>query len=117
MSVFTSLLNNALSIYRRTRTGDGQGGWSISYALNGTAVGRIRPAGGRERDIAMQEGREITHVLYVVDGTDIKRGDRVYVGDLIVDIEGVREPSLAGEHLEIDCRETQVEESEIVSGS
>jgi head-tail adaptor len=117
MTVFESLLNNAGTVYRRTRTSDGQGGWEIDYALHITIQGRIRPAGNTERDVAMLENRRVTHVLYVVAGTDIQRGDRVYIGDLVVDVEAIREPSLANEHLEIDCIEYQVEAANVVSGS
>lgn len=111
MSVFTSLLNNDFAISRRRRTPDGQGGWVIDYVAQGTARGRIRPASSAEREVAQREERQITHVLYVVAGTDIERGDRVTVGDLTVDVEAIREPSKAGEHYEIDCRERQVEVS------
>jgi head-tail adaptor len=119
MTVFESLLNNAGTVYRRTRTSDGQGGWEIDYVLYATIQGRIRPAGAgnTERDVAMLENRRVTHVLYVVAGTDIQRGDRVYIGDLVVDVEAIREPSLANEHLEIDCIEYQVEAATVVSGS
>jgi SPP1 family predicted phage head-tail adaptor len=106
-----SLFNNTFTIERRTRTSDGQGGFTIGYTSLGTTEGRIRPASDREREIAAQEGREITHVLYVDADTDIARGDRVTTDDLIVEVLGVREPSQAGYHLEVDCLERQVEQT------
>lgn len=109
MGVFEALLNNTFTIYRRDRIADGQGGWAVVYASLGTAEGRIRPASGSEREVAQAEQRQITHVLYVVHGTDIARGDRVECDDLTVDVLGVREPSKAGHHLEIDCIEVQRE--------
>jgi head-tail adaptor len=111
MSVFESLLNNTFAVERRRRSPDGQGGWAIDYVAIGSVVGRMRPAGSREQDIADLESREITHVLYVVASANIVRGDRVSVGDLTVEVEGIREPSLAGHHLEIDCREVQPEQA------
>ena len=111
MTVFESLLNNDFLVERRRRTSDGQGGWSIDYVEIGTVSGRIRPASSREREIAALEERQITHVLYVVAGTDIVRGDRVTVANLVVEVEAIREPSKAGEHLEIDCNERQQEQS------
>lgn len=117
MGVFESLMNNAFTAYRIRRTSDGQGGWLKSYALNAAGMGRIRPATSSERDVAVLENRRLTHVLYVVAGTDVRRGDRVYIGNLTVDLEAVKEPSLAEEHLEIDCVEYQGEESEVVSES
>jgi SPP1 family predicted phage head-tail adaptor len=111
MSVFESLLNNTGSNSRKQRTPDGQGGWSIDYVVVGTHACRIRPATSAEKTVAQQEERKITHVLYVVAGTDIVRGDRETVQDLVVEVDGIREPSKAGEHLEIDCLERQPEQS------
>jgi SPP1 family predicted phage head-tail adaptor len=111
MSVFASLLNNDFAIRRIRRTSNGQGGWSEDTVAVATVRGRLRPASGAEREAAMLEERQITHVLYVVAGVDIARGDTVTGGGLTVEVQGVREPSQAGEHLEIDCRERQFEVS------
>jgi SPP1 family predicted phage head-tail adaptor len=109
--VFQSLLNNPVLVERRRRSPDGQGGWAIDYVTVGTVQGRIRPASSREREAGQREEQEISHVLYIVYGGDIGRGDRVTVGSLTVEVLGIREPSRAGEHLEIDCRERQSEQS------
>jgi SPP1 family predicted phage head-tail adaptor len=118
MSVFESLLNNEFTVARRRRTSDGQGGWAIDHVPIGTVRGRLRPASSRERTEAQRQDREITHVLYVAAGADIARGDRVTLAPstgsgqaLAVEVEAVREPSQAGEHLEIDCRELQREQA------
>lgn len=107
--IFESLLNHTFAIYRRERTPDGQGGWSITYVANGSAEGRMRPASSAEREVAAAEQRQISHVLYVVHGEDIARGDLVVGGGITVDVQGVREPSQAEHHFEIDCMETQRE--------
>ena len=109
MSVFESLLNNTFIVERRVRASDGQGGWTISYSASGTMEGRIRPATANERVVADAEQEQITHVLYVLAGEDIARGDRVTCGDLVVEVLGVREPSEAGHHYEVDCLERQKE--------
>lgn len=109
-AAFESLLNHTFSISRRDRVSDGQGGWAITWADAGTVEGRIRPASSAEREAARQESRAISHVLYVVSGSDIVRGDRVETEDLTAEVQGVREPSLVGHHLEIDCLEVQKEE-------
>lgn len=106
------LFNNTFTISRRVRTSDGQGGWSISYVELGTVEGRLRPAGSAEREVADQEGRRITHVLYVLEGTDIARGDLVEGDGVVVEVLGIREPSRADYHVEIDCEERQVEATE-----
>lgn len=108
--VFLSLLNNTGTNTRRRRAPDGQGGWSIDYVFIDISNCRIRPATSAERTVAQSEERSITHVLYVEYGTDIVRGDRYTVDGLTVDIDAIREPSNANEHLEIDCLERQQEE-------
>jgi len=112
MTVFASLLNNTFAHSRRRRTPDGQGGWAIDYVALGTIQGRIRPATSVEREQAALEQRQITHVFYCLAGEDVSRGDRLTLDSLTVDVDGVREPSKAGEHYEIDCLEIQVETSQ-----
>ena len=107
--VIESLFNNTFTVERKSRTGDGHGNFPLTWSSVGSVSGRIRPASSRERELAAQEGREITHVLYVSAETDIARGDRATTGDLVVEVLGVREPSEAGHHLEVDCLETQKE--------
>jgi SPP1 family predicted phage head-tail adaptor len=116
MTVFESLLNHDFTLSRRRRTPDGQGGWSVDYVTVATVRGRIRPASASEREQAAQEQRQITHVFYCLAGETIARGDHLALGGLTVDVDGVREPSLAGEHYEIDCLEIQAEQS-LESGS
>jgi len=108
--VFQSLLNNSFNIYRKTSTSDGQGGWNESLVLLGSTEGRIRPANSNERVTAQGEEQKITHVLYVKGYVDISKGDVIVCGDLQVRILGVRDPSYAHEHLEIDAYEIQKED-------
>lgn len=112
MSVFTGLLNNTFLVSRRDRISDGQGGWTIVFSDIGTIEGRIRPATSNERVVADSEEQQITHVLYTEDDSDIERGDLVTCKGLQVEVLGIREPSLAGHHLEIDCLERQNEVNE-----
>lgn len=115
MSVFLGLLNSTFTVERRSRVSDGQGGWIITYVAVGTVAGRIRPATSNERLVADSEEQQITHVLYTDAGADVARGDLVTAsggpGELSMTVEvlGVREPSLAGHHWEIDCLERQDE--------
>lgn len=113
-TVIESLLNNTFTHSRRTRSSDGRGGWTVGYSELGTLRGRIRPASSSEREVAMQEEREITHVFYCKADESVRRGDRLAVTSasgytLTVEVDARREPSLAGEHLEFDCNERQEE--------
>lgn len=130
MSVFDSLLNHTFQVARMRRSPDGQGGWSIDYVEIDPVEGRLRPASSSEREEAQRMERRITHIWYVRAGEDVARGDVVSPGALVIDgarvsstsgeivveIDAIREPSLAGHHLEIDCRERQLETS-MIGGS
>lgn len=109
MGVFESLRNNTFSVERRLRVSDGKGGWTIAYESAGTIEGRIRPTTLKERLVADSAEAQISHVLYCAADEDVARGDRVTVGDLTVEVLGIREPSEAGKHWEIDCLERQDE--------
>ncbi|MBN1248467.1 MAG: head-tail adaptor protein [Anaerolineae bacterium] len=114
MTAFTSLLIDTITIWMPVRVNDGQGGFALSYANAGTVEGRIRPASSSERTVAMSEERQITHVLYTETlltsgGSEFGRGSLAVVGDLIVEIQGVRNPSNMAHHYEIDCLERQQE--------
>ena len=109
MSTFTSLLNNTFAIQRVSRSGDGHGNFPKSQTVLGSVQGRIRPASASEKVAAAQYHQAITHVLYVAAETNIGRGDQVTCGNLVVEVLGVREPSKAGHHLEVDCLEVQNE--------
>lgn len=112
MGVFESLLNKDYSVYRRLRMPDHQGGWALLYTNIGVVTGRLRPATSQEREVAALEERRISHVFYCVHGEDIVRGDALYGDGIVVDVVGVREPSRADHHLEIDCWERQAEATE-----
>ncbi len=106
------LLIHTFAVYRPMRDSDGQGGWQQSLVELSELRGRLRPAGASERTVADQELRHISHVLYTEGGADIRRGDVVVGAGLEVVVQGVREPSRAGHHLEIDCLEVQREPAE-----
>jgi len=117
MSAFASLLIDTITIWMPVRVSDGQGGFALSYLNVGTVAGRIRPASSSERTVAMSEERQITHVLYTETlttsgGSTFGRGALAIVGDLTVEVQGVRNPSNMAHHYEIDCLETQVEVNE-----
>jgi len=115
VSLFSALLNNDFKISRPVRVSNGQGGWAVAYTVLGTIRGRLRPASGSERDTAQQEQRAITHVLYVIAGEDIQRDDLVEGDEVIVKVQGIREPSRADHHLEIDAQEIQKPTKEVGS--
>lgn len=115
MGVIDSMLTDTFTIYRRSRVANGEGGWLVTWVEMGTVWGHLQPVGGAERQVASQESREITHVLFTragVTGVTLARGDRATGVGVTVDVLGVREPSYAGHHWENDCRLVQAEVDE-----
>jgi hypothetical protein len=54
-------------------------------------------------------------VFYVIEGWGIQRDDTVEGDEVTVRVQGVREPSRADHHVEIDCLEIQKATKEIGS--
>jgi SPP1 family predicted phage head-tail adaptor len=109
MSHIETLFNTTFAISVKTRASDGQGGHPVSWEEAGSVEGRMRPASATERLMAAQRQAELSHVLYVDADEMIQRGNRVSDGDRTWEVVAIREPSLAGHHLEIECREIQLE--------
>lgn len=112
---YEALLISSFAVYRKVRTFDGQGGWEESWSEVGTVQGRLRPTGGSEAETARQEQRVMAHVLYTLANVDVQRGDMVVGEGQVLDVLGIREPSHAGHHLEIDCQEHEKEPGEVSS--
>ncbi len=124
MGVFDSLLNNGFTAWQPQRASDGQGGWAVTYTAVGVVQGRMRPRSGRETDVADQVEQRVTHTLYVLaSGSVAGQIGRDFLitptGDAtrVFEVMGVREPSLAGEHLEIDCWQRQNAANELLVAS
>jgi len=112
---FISLLIDTFVIWRKERVFDGQGGWAESLVEVGSIAGRLRPVVGREGDSADQAQRVVTHVLYTLPAVDIQRGDMAVGAGKTVEVLGIRDPSHAGHHWEIDCEEREREPAEVTS--
>jgi SPP1 family predicted phage head-tail adaptor len=114
--MLSSLLNREFVHYRKTRTSDGYGGWEEVFVQLPNFKGRLSPIEGKEQEWAESPVRQLMHVLYTEADLDIRRGDRVLIDNRELEVMLIREPSQAGHHLEIDCREVQ-EENQDVTGS
>lgn len=108
-ALLEKLLISEFTPSRLSRAQDGQGGWTRTWSEATAFDGRLRPASVEERTLAAQQQAQISHVLYAAGDEDIRRGDRVVGEGRTLEVVAVREPSHAGHHLEIECREIQVE--------
>jgi SPP1 family predicted phage head-tail adaptor len=99
------LLPLRVTIQRKSRTADGQGGHIEAFANLATSVpARIRPAGYKERATAQREEAVPTHVVYVLPTQDVRRSDLVLNGSLRYEVLDVEDPSEAGHHRHVNAR-------------
>ena len=96
-----------ITIQRRTRVSDGQGGWTEGWADKATERGRIRPASTSERNIGGQEQAMTTHVAYLRAGCDLKFGDRLYISETGYEVTGIRNPAGANKYWAVDLKLVQ----------
>lgn len=103
------MLNNVFIHKKIKRSPNGSGGWEESFVDSSSVTGRMSPNSSREQDVADKERSEITHTFYTTWPSDVDRRDRLTLGLETFEVLAVREPSLAGEHVEVDCRLLQYE--------
>lgn len=108
---FRALLNVTVTISRKGRTRDGQGGWSEAWVEQAAVPGRVRPIAPGEQTVGEQREVQITHVAYFALGVDVQRDDRLtYVAPNVdakqLIVRAVREPS-EPHHIQVDAEEVQ----------
>lgn len=104
--LFAALLNTTVTIKRNERTSDEQGGWPTGRDAGIEVVARVRPASSGERTDAAQRQVQLTHVVYLPHGTDVRRDDLLVHGTKTYTVRAVRTPS-EPHHLEVDAEEVQ----------
>lgn len=94
------LFNHEFTHQRQETTIDPEGIPVTTWVTLGTIRGRLRPATVQEAFIAAAMTTTLEYVFYCGPETDIRRGDRVVLGDTKVVIVAVKDPGFAGHHLE-----------------
>ena len=102
--ISASLYNQTLTLQTKTLTADGQGGFTEAWADSGSFRARISPLSSAERLIQDKVTSMTTHRIYC-DNMTVSPEDRIKWGDYYFEIIGIRNPSEAYHHLEIDVRE------------
>jgi hypothetical protein len=106
--------NEWFTLAHKTRTGDGQGGWTYTWAQYATERGRLSRMGrgdakSEERTIGAQLQEWASHLFFCRPAVPVERGDQITdssgVNYLVL---AVRSPSaIPRRHLECECREVQ----------
>jgi|GEM_PF-2834889 len=94
-----------VSLARRARVSDNQGGWKEAWTEYAEESVRIRVLSARERLAAGQFRQDISHRLYLRGGSQIMAGDRVLARGKWFDVAAVTNPAMAGEYLTAECAE------------
>jgi len=105
--MFTQLLNNTLTLQTLTRTEDGAGGFTETWADSGTFKARISPLSAQERLMQGKIAMLTTHRIYC-DNMDVSPKNRIKWGTYYFEIISITNPSETYHHLEIDAREINV---------
>jgi SPP1 family predicted phage head-tail adaptor len=105
-----ALLNNSVAVWRATTSSDGGGGQETTWGAQGTLRARLSQPSARERQAADQAGADLTHIVYLPDDADVRRGDELRLASgVVLTVNATFEPSEPGTYLRADCTARQVE--------
>lgn len=77
MTAVSHWLNRTLHVWRPAQVADGSGGYTISYADQGTVKCKVDQAPGAERLTAAQLGANHTHNVYCESSASVLRNDKL----------------------------------------
>ena len=97
------LLNRTVQVLRPQTAGDGGGGQTTTWSPIAMVRARVSQPTSRERETADQHGADLTHEVYLAPGADVRRGDRLQVDQLRLEVLATFGPS-APKYLRADCR-------------
>ncbi|MFD9905630.1 phage head closure protein [Streptomyces sp. NPDC059063] len=109
MSRVGHLLNARVEIWRATTTDDGGGGQETTWVHQATPRARLSQPSARERQAADQAEADLTHIVYLAPGADVRRGDELRAPATVLEVTAVFEPSAPGTYLRADCTARQHE--------
>lgn len=102
------LFNHEFTHQRLVTTTDQYGDPTVERRTLGTIRGRMRPANITEQFVASVAAVTIDYVFYCEPGPDIRRGDLISGGGVTMEVIAVKDPSLAGHHLEVEGKQVVV---------
>ena len=108
MSVWAKLVSRR-DVWRAMDTPDGMGGSSRVYAFVGTVRCKVDLPSAEEREEASRWGAEHTHNVFVLPSADVRRGDELRGGPLVLRVLSMVEPS-SPRYRKALCSAVQTEE-------
>jgi len=105
----TGQMRHKIVIQEKTRTADGQGGWTTAWTDTLTLWAKMRAPSGLERIEAMRLTGQVQHYLLVYYDSRVNTRHRVKWHDgadwRYLQIDQVLDPNGMRRHLEIVCHE------------
>ncbi|MCX4572285.1 head-tail adaptor protein [Streptomyces sp. NBC_01571] len=107
MSRVDRLLNATAEVWRSARTPDGMGGWTDGWARTSTVRARLSQPSAAERVVNDRAEARLTHIVFLRDDADVRRGDQLRTTGRTFRVLAVYEPSVPGSYLRADCEAHQ----------
>jgi SPP1 family predicted phage head-tail adaptor len=98
-------LNQRITIQSQTRTADGMGGWTETWATLATVWAAVWPVSAREILKAGQTSMEITHRIKIRYRAGVDPSYRILFGTRYFSIMSIINVGERGEWLELLCKE------------
>jgi SPP1 family predicted phage head-tail adaptor len=98
-------LNQRITIQSQTRTSDGMGGWTETWATLATVWAAVWPVSAREILKAGQTSMEITHRIKIRYRAGVDPSYRILFGTRYFSIMSIINVGERGEWLELLCKE------------
>ncbi|MFP3968423.1 head-tail adaptor protein [Actinomadura fulvescens] len=88
-----AMLRDRRDVWRPSMVSDGMGGHTRTLAKVGAVRCKVDQPEAKERETADQWGTEHTHSVYLTASADVRRGDELRGGPLVLRVLAVVEPS------------------------
>lgn len=69
--------DTSLQVWRYQTSDDGGGGQATELVQSGTVKAQVSQPSAAERVVAQQAGSDLTHVVHMAPGEDVRRNDRL----------------------------------------
>jgi hypothetical protein len=107
--VIGHLLNTTVQVWRAVTSEDGGGGRSTTWAQVGEHRARLSQPTAKDAERGEQSGADLTHVVYLDPGVDVRRWDELRRPGQTLRVVGTVEPSVPI-YTRADCAARQPEQ-------
>ncbi|SFE54688.1 head-tail adaptor [Actinopolyspora alba] len=90
----THRLIETATVERSVSTPDGAGGWTQTWQQVGTEPARLSQPHPAEQTTADRSEAQVSHDVYLQPDADVRRGDRLSLRGLVLEVAAVVEPSV-----------------------